>query len=328
MISIQSSLNELERSLRTRDQAVECYIAAIRNIAQYPVDLESGVTMPFARYLTALADEVAGGGEAALIESRSTLRGLLRDYREQASKFLARLHEELANNARALEEIMMSLAQADGDHAPQLRAALAKLRQSIEMPEGRDLRAVVKTTADAIDRNLEEMRHHYQLTISQFQAEIRMLHKRIDSLETAAAIDNLTKLYNRNQMEQYIESMERDASLLLIRVAGLRLAEASYQPTVAIELTGAFTKRLRNTLPPSATIGRWGHEEFLAIVRSNKTEALATARWIAEHLSGSYACMQEGKAVRPSLQLTVCIVEHGGESPAKLLDRIGAFFQS
>jgi hypothetical protein len=135
---------------------------------------------------------------------------LLREYRENASKFLSDLREELAANARSLEEVMVALAQADGDQAPRLRAALAKLRESVNMPE-RDSRALVASTADAIDKSLEEMRHHHQLTISQFQAEVRMLHKRIDSLETAAAIDSLTKLFNRAEMEHRIRSMDPES---------------------------------------------------------------------------------------------------------------------
>jgi hypothetical protein len=71
---------------------------------------------------------------------------------------------------------------------------------------------------------------------------------------------------------------------------------------------------------------RWDHEEFLAIVPSKKPVALGTARWIAENLSGSYSCMQDGKAVRPSLQWSVGVLEHSDTSEA-LLERVSAFFR-
>ena len=154
MISIRDSLTELERAHETRKLAVECYVAAIKNMAHYPVDLEAELTKPFQRYLTAM---VAEGSTDALIESRATLRGLLREYRENASKFRSDLRDELAANARSGEEVMVALAQADGDQAPCLRADLAKLRESAHMPE-RDSRALVASTADAIDESLEEMR--------------------------------------------------------------------------------------------------------------------------------------------------------------------------
>ena len=36
---------------------------------------------------------------------------------------------------------------------------------------------------------------------------------------------------------------------------------------------------------------------------------MASGKWITEHLSGAYACMKSGKTVRPTLQLTVGIVD-------------------
>src|SRR5687767_15946753 len=121
MISIIDSVTELERCHQSRTLAVECYALAIQNMAHYAIYLEPDITGPHKQYLNALGAEVAGGESGSLMESRATVRGLLRDYQEKANTFLARLHEELAANARALEEIMESLSEADGDHASRLR---------------------------------------------------------------------------------------------------------------------------------------------------------------------------------------------------------------
>ena len=86
---------------------------------------------------------------------------------------------------------------------------------------------------------------------------------------------------------------------MLIGARGLRRAEVQFGKEVGEELSGAFAKRLRNSLPISAVIGRWGPEEFVAMLLAKKSEALASAKWITEHLSGAYACLKDGKTVRP-----------------------------
>lgn len=325
MISIRDSLSELEKCHRERETAVDCYLSAIRNVADYTVEFDQEVAAPQRQYLTALADEVSSGKLDVLAESRATLRALLRDYRDKAAVYLTTLREELAGTTRALEEILDSLSQADGDHETRLRSALVRLRQVADSPAGDVVRTVVKVAADSIEQSVEQMRKQHQLTVSQFQVEIRMLHKRIDSMEAAAALDQLTSLFNRREIEERIRAATADACLLLIRVSGIRLAEVHYREDVAAELTAAFTKRLRNCLPPNATVGRWSREEFAAILSVPKPEATLTAKWISENLSGSYSCLLAGKAVRPALQVNVAVMEPTGCTPDRLIERVKGF---
>lgn len=325
MISIRNTVAELERCHQERDAAVACYLTAIRNIAQYTIELSEEITGPQRTHLGVLADEVALGKSEVLEDSRATLRSLLRDYRDKASQYLNTLREELAGTARALEEILDSLSQSDGDHETRVRKALSSLRDLSVTPAGGAVRTAVLAAADAIEESVEQIRKQHQLTISQFQIEIRMLHKRIDSLEASASLDLLTQLLNRREIEERIRSAPPDSCLLLLRVHGFRLAEVHFRADVAAELAAAFTKRLRNCVPPTAAIGRWSHEEFAVILGVSRSEANSTAKWVAEHLSGSYACLLAGKTVRPSLQISVAVVEVRGNPPDRLIERVKAF---
>ncbi len=307
--------------------ALDCYIAGIKNLAQYTIDLQKDVTEQQRKHLSTLASDVSAGTREALEESRATLRGLLRDYRDKAAQYMAGLREELGARARALEEIMSCLSQADGDHESNLRSALDTLRKiSSGSAEAADVAALIRAVVDTIDQSIEQMRKQHQFTISQFQMEIRMLHKRIDVLETAAALDSMTQLSNRQDIEQRIHNGKPPYCLLLMRVNGFRRAEAQYRPEVATELAAAFTKRLRNALPPESVIGRWSHEEFVAIVRHPKTEVISLGGRVGEQLSGPYSCLLDGKAVRATVQLSVAVVEVAGDSPERILQRVGAFF--
>jgi diguanylate cyclase (GGDEF)-like protein len=304
--------------------AIDCYRYAIRVVAQYAVELEREITEPHKEYLTALSAEV-NGGEDGLRESRATLRGLLRDYRDKASQYIGHLREELASNARSLEEAIASLTMSGGDSTTTLRSAIKQLRDAGSLP-AETLRDAIQAAAASVEESLDEMEKHHKVTVSQFQEEIRMLHKRIGSLEAAALIDSMTKLFNRTQMEERIREMDRESSVLLIQLEGLRRAESEFSVDVAHELAGAFIKRLRNCVPAAAVIGRWDHEQFLAILQVHQSEALTAASWIAENLSGAYVCMQKGKMVRPTLQLSTIAENHNDSAAGDLLARVDSFF--
>lgn len=327
MISIQSSLTELDKAHQIREGLLDCYLNAIKNSASYAIELDDELTANHRKYLRALADEISSAEIPAVLESRSTFRNILRDYRDKGTQYLATLRDELAGTARALEEILDSLSQADGDHETRLRGTVQHLRDLAVSPDSGTIGAALRAAASTIEQSVEQMRKQHQVTISQFQVEIRMLHKRIDSLEAAASVDDLTRFFNRAEMENRIKAARPgEYCLMLVTTRGLRRAEVQFGQPIAEELAAAFAKRFRNSLPPNAVVARWSGEEMVALVHMRKAEAVASGRWITEHLSGTYACLQGGKTVRPALQLNVGVVDTiPGEPPEAVLDRIGIF---
>ncbi len=321
-------MSDLDRCHQVRDLALDCYLGAIRNTAHYAVETDPATTALHRKYLEELAGSVSSGSVAALNESRATMRGVLREYRDQSAQYLSRLRQELSDAVSALQQTLDALGQSDGDHDAQLRKTIARLRG---IPAGADaeIRGTVLAAAAAIESSLEQVRQQHKLTVSQFLIEIRMLHTRIDALENSASIDRLTQLFNREEMEDRIKGARASKlSLLLLKAAGLRVAEAQFGTAVAQELAAAFTKRLRNSLPPAAVIGRWSEEGFLAMLYVDRPEATAFAERISGSLAGAYACLKGGKTVRPLIHLRVGVVDPGADGPEKVLQRIGEFLNA
>jgi hypothetical protein len=62
------------------------------------------------------------------------------------------------------------------------------------------------------------------------------------------------------------------------------------------------------------------------MLSAEKPQAMASAKRVAEHLSGDYACLQHGKTVHPSLHVGVAVVDHQpGDPPERTLKRIKEF---
>jgi diguanylate cyclase (GGDEF)-like protein len=325
MISILNSVNDLDRCHELWDLVLDCYRVAIKNIAHYSIPLEEEVSAQHREYLAAIVGSLDTPTVEVLHESRATLRGLLRDYRDKTSQYLQALRDELSGTARALGQIMDALGQSEGDHDVQLRNALTGLR-TLPLPPGSEIRAAIQGAAKTIEISLDQVRKQHKLTVAQFLVEVRMLHKRIDSLESAACVDGLTKLFTRAEMTDRIKAMEPGAfCLLLLKVNGFKAAQVQYSPEIGDELAGAFSKRLRNSLLPTTAIGRWNLEEFMAVLHMDKTEASAVVKNIAEHLGGSYACLLDGKTVRPAVHLRVALMEKGSETMERLLERVDEF---
>ena len=322
MLSIRDNITELERVATERDAAIDCFRDTVHNIADYAVELDDQVTPQHRRHVTAVADGLAFTVDSVRGAS-ATLRALLRDYRVKAADYLHTIREQLASTANALEEVMASLAQTDGDCETQMRSALGGLRELAEHPAAAPIREPLVAATAAVCSTVDEMRKQHQAHVAQFTTEIRMLHNRIGQLEMAASIDSVTKLLTRGEIERHIQTLNPgDVSLLLMATTGLRLAEVRFNNEVAAELAGAFTKRLRNMLPPNTVVGRWSTEEFVAILDSTGGDAVKVGKTVGEQLSGTYSCLMDGKVVRPDLQVRMMVVERSDGTPERLLGRV------
>ena len=310
MISIQQNLSELERSHQLRTIALDCYLAAIGNMAHYAVDLDTGITDPHRKYLSDLAAELTAASPGALSESKATVRGLLRDYRDRAAHYLTGLRDQLSSTALALHEMVAGLSQCDTEHDGKLRSALVRLREVANSPEGSAVRTAVRGVADNIEQSLEEMRKQHRFTVAQLQTELRLLHNRIDSLEVAASTDGATKFSNRRFLAEYLRAAPAEGTcFLILRMRGLGEARARFGAAIADDVVATFGRRLRNTVPKDAVIGRWSEQDFLAIVQAGvKAKDGTLIKRFAEHLSMPYACMMAGKVVRvPIVVLAECM---------------------
>ncbi|MBV9504638.1 MAG: GGDEF domain-containing protein [Acidobacteriia bacterium] len=326
--SIRNAITELEKNEQFRQMAAGCYLSAIRNIADYAIETEDETTESFRQALRALADRLEPGSPTAFFESRATLRALLRNYRDKASIHFNQLRDEFGRTAGALERLIETMSLGDGDHEERLRESLAALREISVQVNDTTIGPALAATADAIQQSIEQFREQQNLTVSQFLGEINLLHKRIDALETAVSVDDLTRVFDREETELRVREVTSPVSLLLLKAVGLRRAEVQFSPAVAQQLTAAFVKRLRHNLLPEAIVGCWSDEEFLVILPAAQREAMTAAKWLTEQLTGSYACVHAGKTVRPMIQVSVCIVEcNSKEGAGSALERVRQFFQ-
>ncbi|HLI85821.1 MAG TPA: diguanylate cyclase [Bryobacteraceae bacterium] len=328
LISLRKSSREAEQDLTPRSVAEECYVAALDNLAQYAIELEETTTKAYQGYLKDLAREVEGGTPQALAESQGTLRGLLRDYKDRAAAYISSLREELSRTASGLQRLIETLTQSDGNHESRLMAAVKQLRELAQSPMAKPVAEALRAASDSIAEELEKFREQQQLTVSQLLAEISLLHRRIDALESASSAEDLTKLFSRQEMERRLRVTVAGGALVLIKVDGLKRAALQFNADVARQLAAAFVKRLRNNLKPGAVVGRWSEEGFLIHLPASCGETEEIAKWIREHVAGSYACLLGGKIVRPAVQATVEVIHaiSGGSAMEQIIGRIGEYF--
>jgi GGDEF domain-containing protein len=314
MVSIRDCMTELERVHAMQQVVLECYTSAVRDMEQYAVEIDDQITPAHKQHLAAISADLALRPNVDNMSSnRSLLRNELRDYRDRAAGILNTLRCDLIAKADALQAIVEAMASADGDHEERLQQSLLTLRKLAATPAAVPVKAAIIEASNQIDASVEEIKRLNGLTVSHFMVEIKTLHKRIESLEIAGRKDVLTGLATRVEMERLI-SVEVDQrhgfSLLLLRICNLPIVQRQFGQAIRSDVVSAFAKRLHGGLPPAASVGRWSEDRFMVLVAMEKSSAMAQAKRLTQHVSGTYVCMENGKAQRPDLVVNVSVVDH------------------
>jgi len=281
---------------------IDYYRAALGDLSHYAIELEEEVTADYRRALARLAAQA----ETVTPEAAPDV---LRDYRGKAAAYVNRLGEELTIATRRLQQILDSLADADGDYEGRVRNALARLREAAQSPAAGEIGGPLLETSAVIQEGLDAIRERHEAAVLQLMTEIQTLHQRIDQLESQSSFDLLTALLTRAEMQRRIGELPPEAPrLALLSLTGLQLAEARFGSQVRAQMTAAFLKRLGRFLPAGTVVGRWAEEEFMAILAASQEAAGRVQYALNEQLSGAYACLLDGKPVRPALQVRATVL--------------------
>lgn len=128
------------------------------------------------------------------------------------------------------------------------------------------------------------------LLVARLNAEIerfehlRQAEERVRTMEHLALHDELTSLYNRRAINEALETemlrgrrYERPLSVLMIDLDHFKTINDTYGHGVGDEILRQIARRLTSTLRATDVVGRYGGEEFLAVLPETAAEAAARA---------------------------------------------------
>jgi diguanylate cyclase (GGDEF)-like protein/PAS domain S-box-containing protein len=152
--------------------------------------------------------------------------------------------------------------------------------------------------------------------------------RRTEALERLAFLDHLTNMPNRRFLEMTLLSALSEYrvhgepfGILSVDLNGFKAINDQFGHACGDRAIQESGKALVGTLRPSDTVGRWGGDEFLAIVRNVNEDGLKVmaARCLAL-FAGTSVPSDDGKAIPISISLGAALVRDG-ESAKELVER-------
>jgi GGDEF domain-containing protein len=320
LVSILKSVNELEEFARLQEQTKSSYAMAIRSSAEYVVELDAAQAAEFRQHLGALQQAAQAACQTEDFQAiESSFRGELRDYRDRAQDWLARMRSEMQGTAQALQSLADGLSSTGTDYEQQLNADLQALRNASDGHNLAQIRTTIKSAVASIALSLDQMQRANHLTIAQLHDEIRLLHREMDNERKAFFTDPASGAWNREKMAGRIEELLDRGEAFCVVIAWLnnfKRTKGKVSQTVIEGALKALVKRAHGLLGRDAMFGRWDEDEFVVIVEAVTARAIAVSTELSQQLSLRYVVQQDGVSHQLPVRVTTTLVDRSPGSDA------------
>ena len=322
MISLRKAATELERLEELQQTLAKCYGLAIKSSAEYAVELDPHSTEYFRQRLQLLDTQC---GQASAPEHYSavqaSLRGELRNYRDQAREQIARTRKDLQNAAAAMKVFAEGVSNSGNDCDLQLRGQVEELEALAASDNIEEIRRGIETATSAIIRTYGQLRRSHQMVVTQLHDEIRTLHQAMDNERSRMERDHVSGAWNRQKLNQRITHLlDRNDPfcVLLVSARNLRRLERQYPSAVVTDALRTLVQQFDNILGGEAMIGRWSDDVFGAILDIDPSSAIALSTDINRKLSSSFPVWTSGVAQMMTIETSSGIVDRRRDSdPSK-----------
>jgi GGDEF domain-containing protein len=297
MISLRKTVTELDRLEEFQRAAVNCYSQALRSSGQHAVELDSGEAAHFRSQLELLRDTLQADADARQLESVQTgFDSQLKEYCDKTKAQIQRLRKDVQAAAAAVEVFAGSVNESEIQLETGLKRELQTLKKSAATNDVREMRGAIETAADKIAASVEQMRNSNQLAIAQLKDEIRLLHQEVRSARSkadAAAAGHPGSQLVDNQIADLM-GKNTPFSVLLVVVRNFEGLRNCYSAITIASAVRDFQARFENILPSGAIVGRWGKDQFAAVLGTPPANAMEMSSDVVKKLSAPFIEDEQG----------------------------------
>ncbi len=306
--------------------ALDSYRAAIQAIQdsgsqahpQFADEFQQGL----ARLRQRLTDEVSA---EALTETQEQLETQLAAWGAKGQGYLQQKTEEVKEILLALAQMTAKASERDANLTGRLGDFTTHLETIAGLDDLSKLRSAVLSSAGDLKVYAEKVRAESRESIEKLKAEITFYQNKLEEVEQLAATDALTGLPNRRQVEQALEKRaraKRPFSIAIFDLNGFKPVNDSLGHNAGDDLLKQFSHELKSRFRQTDVVGRWGGDEFIAVLDGGLAEAETYLDRVRNWVFGQYTLTVNGVNHKVDVSASVGLAEfRAGETAAQLIER-------
>jgi diguanylate cyclase (GGDEF)-like protein len=210
----------------------------------------------------------------------------------------SRTAEYYKQQAAEVRELMMVLARTvdsvgerDQRYAGQFSALSTHLRSIADLDDLAKVRASLLQGVDELKDCVEQMTKDSEESLTLLRTELGASRSRLEETERMAAVDPLTGIANRRRIDQALEEFSargRPFCIMMFDLNSFKQVNDQLGHLAGDDLLRQFAAELRLVVRSADLAGRWGGDEFIAVLDCGLGHAESLMGRIRDWVFGEY----------------------------------------
>jgi len=230
-------------------------------------------------------------------DTEALVEAELLQWGEQSAEYYRHKTEEF----KEIIMIMARTAEAVGDrdlrYSRQFTEFTTRLHSLASMDDLTRIRDSLVSSANELQAGVNQMAQDGEEAVSRMRGELRHYQAKLEEAERLASVDCLTGLQNRRRLEAALEerlARQRTFSVLIFDLNGFKQVNDTFGHVAGDEVLKQFAAELRSAFRALDDVGRWGGDEFIAVLDCPLAEARQHVERVRKWVFGDYTVRGDG----------------------------------
>ena len=308
---------------------LDSYRAAVAATSTFGAQASPCLGAEFAQSLAVLGQRL---DEAPTAEAVAETQKLFETELEQAGARAAGYLTQKASEVKELIVVIASTAEAMGErdhrYCQQFNDFSARLQTIANLDDLTKIRLSLVQSAQELKSYVDKMANETQECVRQLRTELSASRAREEETERLANRDPLTGLGNRRRVElelEHFEEQKKPFCVMMFDVNGFKQINDGLGHLAGDQVLKQFAVELKAAFRPTDFIGRWGGDEFIAIVDCPLKQAEAQVGRIRQWVFGDYEIVVSGVARKVGVSAAIGLAAGSAHEPfVKVIERADA----
>jgi len=323
MISLKKSLDQIEQYDRLFQAAVHAYLDGVSSLQQLACPKLDPDSRGFRQRVAGIQERIASDPSLENLKaSTKTLDGELHAFKQRLEALFDGQRAEVQQILATLAEAALALEHQNNTYASDFRAFTRQLEAVSRLDNLSEIRRHLTVQVSLMKSSLERISREHRESLDQLRRELESFQNRLERAEQMASTDGLTGLANRRECERRLTELietGQNFCLMLMDLDQFKTLNDRYGHHVGDQVLIMFAQNLRRLFRRDDTVGRWGGDEFVAILGCPLLQAVNKAKDVTERAGGWYTVSSAGQSLRLLVRLTAGVAEH---RPGETLEQL------